>query len=98
MPRIAVKERVFRTALALPLGSKVGLLVLALGIGADLIAHLTPGLDHDHGAMTGPEVSAHLVVFVGMALVLIAIVVDGVRSGRRSPSKSFEERRPDAVR
>lgn len=83
MPRIAVKERVFRTAQPLPLGSKIGLLVLALEIGADVIAHLTPGLDHDHGAMTGPELSAHLVVFVGMALVLIGIVVDGIRSGRR---------------
>ena len=35
-------------------------------------------------AMTGPQLSAHLVVFVGMALVLIGVVVDGVRSGRRS--------------
>jgi hypothetical protein len=86
MPRIAVKERLFPAAQPLPLGSKIGLLVLALGIGADMIAHLTPGLDHDHGAMTGPELSAHLVVVVGMALVLIGIVVDGVRSGRRFPA------------
>jgi hypothetical protein len=48
--------------------------------------------------MTGPEVSAHLVVFVGMALVLIGIVVDGVRSGRRSRRRSAEERRLNAVR
>ena len=34
--------------------------------------------------VTGPQLSAHLVVFVGMALVLIGVVIDGVRSGRRS--------------
>lgn len=56
---------------------------MVLGIAADLVAHLDPALDHHHGGVTGPELSAHLVVFVGMALVLIGVVVDGVRSSRR---------------
>ena len=84
MSGVAVIERVFETAHELPLGSKVGFAVMVLGIAADLIAHLDPALDHHHGGATGPELSAHLVVFVGMTLVLIGVVIDGVRSGRRS--------------
>jgi hypothetical protein len=84
MSRVAVIHRVSETAHQLPLGSKIGLTVMVLGIAADLVAHLDPALDHGHGGVTGPELSAHLVVFVGMALVLIGVVIDGVRSGRRS--------------
>jgi hypothetical protein len=82
MSRVAVIERVSETAHQLPLGSKIGFAVLVLGIAADLVAHLDPALDHHHGGVTGPELSAHVVVFVGMALVLIGVVIDGVRSGR----------------
>jgi hypothetical protein len=83
MSRVAVVERVSETAHQLPLGSKIGFAVMVLGIAADLVAHLDPALEHHHGGVTGPELSAHLIVFVGMALVLIGVVVDGVRSGRR---------------
>jgi len=83
MSRVAVIERVSETAQQLPLGSKIGFAVMVLGIAADVVAHLNPASDHHHGGVTGPELSAHLVVFVGMALVLIGVVVDGVRSGRR---------------
>jgi hypothetical protein len=84
MSRVAAIERVSETAQELPLGSKIGFVVMVLGIAADLVAHLDPALDHHHGGVTAPELSAHLVVFVGMALVLIGVVFDGVRSGRRS--------------
>ena len=84
MLRVAAIDRASTTAHQLPLGSKLGLAVMVVGIAADLVAHLDPGLEHGHGGMTGPELSAHLVVFVGMALVLIGVVVDGVRSGRRT--------------
>jgi hypothetical protein len=84
MSRVAVIDRVSDTAHELPNGSKVGFAVMVLGIAADLVAHLDPALDHHHGGVTGPELSAHLVVFVGMALVLIGVVIDGARSGRRS--------------
>ena len=84
MSRVAVIERVSKTAHQLPLGSRIGFAVMVLGIAADLVAHLDPVPDHRHGGVTGPELSAHLVVFVGMALVLIGVVIDGVRSGRRS--------------
>jgi hypothetical protein len=86
MSRVAIK-RMSETAHQLPLGSKIGFAVMVLGIAADLVAHLDPALDHHHGGVTGPELSAHLVVFVGMALVLIGVVVDGLRSGRR-PGRS----------
>jgi hypothetical protein len=84
MSRVAVIEWVSETAHQLPIGSKVGFAAMVLGIAADLVAHLDPALDHHHGGVTGPELSAHLIVFVGMALVLIGVVVDGVVSGRRS--------------
>lgn len=84
MSRVAVIERVSETTHQLPLGARIGLAVMVLGIAADLVAHLDPALDHHHDVATGQERSAHLVVFVGMALVLIGVVIDGVRSGRRS--------------
>jgi hypothetical protein len=84
MSRIAVIERVSETAHQVPLGSKLGFAVMVLGIVADVVAHLEPALDHDHGSVAGSELSAHVIVFVGMALVLIGVLVDGVRMGRRS--------------
>jgi hypothetical protein len=38
------------------------------------------------------------VVFVGMALVLIGVVVDGVRPGRRRGETATQGRHPDAIR
>jgi hypothetical protein len=84
MPAIAAIRSVSKMAHQFPIGSQIGLAVMVLGIAADLAAHLDPALDHHHGGVTGPELSAHLVVFVGMALVLIGVVIDGVRSGRPS--------------
>jgi hypothetical protein len=83
MSRVAVIERVWEAAHQLPLGSKIGFAIMVVGIAADLVAHLDSALDH-HEGITGTELSAHLVVFVGMALVLIGVVIDGMRSGRRS--------------
>ena len=84
MSRVAVIERVSETAHQLPIGSKIAFAVVVLGIAADLVAHLDPALEHHHGGATGPELSAHLIVFVGMALVLIGVVVGGVRASRRA--------------
>lgn len=92
MSRVAVIERVSETAHQLPLGSKIGFAVMVLGIAADLVAHLDPALEDHHGGVTGPELSAHLVVFVGMALVLIGVVIDGVRSGRRPGGNAHKGR------
>lgn len=92
MPSVAAIDRASETAHRLPLGSKIGLAVMVLGIVADLVAHLDSGLEHSHGGVTGAELSAHLVVFVGMALVLIGVVVDGVLSGRRSGDRVTQGR------
>jgi hypothetical protein len=92
MQRAAAIDRASETAHRLPLGSKIGLAVMVLGIAADLVAHMDPALGHDHGGTSGSQLSAHLVVFVGMALVLIGVVVDGVRSGRRSGGRATQGR------
>ena len=92
MSRVAVIERVSETAHQLPLGSKIGFAVMVFGIAADAVAHLDPALDHPHGGVTSPELSAHLIVFVGMALVLIGVVVDGVLTGRRSGASTSKGR------
>ncbi len=98
MPAITVVRRMSMTAHQLPIGSQIGLAVMVLGFMADLFAHLDPALDHDHGAMTGPQLSAHLVVFVGMTLVLIGVVVDGIRSDRRRGDAATQGSDLDAVR
>ena len=82
----------------MPIGSRLGLLIIGFGMIADLVAHLDPGLDHDHGHMTGPQVSAHLVVFLGMVLVLASVVTDGVRSSRRLRGAVVQGRHLDARR
>jgi uncharacterized membrane protein len=84
MRQMPVIQRIAREIPQIPLGSKLGFVVIVLGLAADVIAHLTPGLEHNHGGASGTELSAHLVVFVGMALVLLGVVFDGVRSGRRA--------------
>jgi hypothetical protein len=63
----------------IPVASMVGLIVISLGLGADLVAHAGPAIDHDHGA----QLSAHLLTFVGMAVVLAGVVLDSLRSTRR---------------
>ena len=98
MPATTAIRHASRTAHEIPIGSQIGLVVMVLGFAADLLAHLDPALDHDHGAMTGPQLSAHLVVFVGMTLVLIGVVVDGVRSGRRHGECATQGRHLDAIR
>jgi hypothetical protein len=71
---------------------------MGLGLAADVLAHLDPALDHDHAAITGAQLSGHLVVFIGMTLVLIGVVVDGIRSGRGNGGTATEGRNLDALR
>ena len=76
----------------IPTGARLGLIVMGLGIIADLIAHVDPALEHDHGTVTGPQVSAHLVVFLGMAVILASVVVDGVRRSGRNRGTTTQGR------
>lgn len=76
-------DRVRRELPGLPLLARVGLVVLALGGFADVVAHLdSAGHDGHPHAHTSAETSAHLVAFVGMVLILLGVVVDGVRQTR----------------
>lgn len=79
MRAMAFTKRIVTEIPTMPLWSKVGFIVIVLGLGADVIAHLGPGVEHDHGGATASELSAHLVVFIGMVVVLVGVVVDGVQ-------------------
>ena len=84
MTAAAAVRSLSRTTHRLPIGSQIGLAVMVVGIAADLVAHLDPTLEHNHAGVTGAELSAHLVVFFGMVLVLVGVLIDGVHSSRRS--------------
>lgn len=85
MQMVDLTGRAAKTVGEIPTGSRFGLLIIGLGIVADLIAHLSPGLDHNRGPITGPQLSAHFVVFLGMVLVLVSVVIDGVRASHLVP-------------
>jgi hypothetical protein len=67
--------------------TRIGLLILVIGGIADVVAHLEVsshvGQTHEHSAS---ELSAHLIGFVGMVVILLGIVLNGVRRTRRSQS------------
>ena len=86
------------TLARIPAASRAGLLIIGLGLGADVIAHLDAGLDQIGGSMTGPQLSAHLVVFIGMVVVLAGVVVDGVRSPHAHRALATHGRHSDALR
>jgi hypothetical protein len=71
--------------LPIPGLAKAGALVMALGLLLDIVQHTV--VDHHHEAVVGAfpvgEHLAHLVVLIGMVLVLVGIVADGVRTQRR---------------
>lgn len=80
-------ESVRAQARHLPTLIRVGLLVMAFALFADLIAHLEvsapvthTGDGHVH---TTTQLWAHLGVFVGMVLVFAGVVVDGARCNRK---------------
>lgn len=75
---------------AIPLLVRIGLVVLVFGGFADVTAHVaafapaagTGGAAEHTGGHTPDEVAAHVVVFVGMVVILLGVVVDGVRQTR----------------
>jgi hypothetical protein len=93
MSRTAITAWISQAGAHLPILSRLGLILIAGGIGADVIAHVSAGLEHDHGSVTAGQLSAHLIVFIGMALVLIGIVVDGVFLTRHRQAKVVERNR-----
>lgn len=71
--------------LSVPRAAKAGAVVIALGLGLDLVAHTILHSIHDEliGAFPLQEHFAHLVVLVGMVVVLAGIVADGMHARRR---------------
>jgi hypothetical protein len=60
-----------------------GLLVLSAGTLVDGLYHALP--DSSFGRLLGPEgVNAHLIIFVGMLLVLAHVLLQGLRTPRRT--------------
>lgn len=76
-------ERARTELFSLLLLTRVGLVALVLGGLADVAAHLeAPG--HGEHERTAPELLAHLVGFLGMVVILLGVVLDGVRRTYRS--------------
>ena len=60
--------------------TRVGLVILVIGGLADIAAHLEAAGQTDHlHEHTTSELSAHLIGFVGMVVILLGVVLDGVR-------------------
>ena len=66
----------------LPLIARMGVAVLLFGVLEDLVAHSLGGSPASAGGHTDAQMLGHLVVFVGMVLILLGVVVDGVRQAK----------------
>lgn len=73
-----------RPGLAVPLISKIGGAVIAVGVVLDTIVHvfLVQSGQATIAGFSLPEHAAHLVVLVGMVLVLGGVMVQGARLSR----------------
>jgi hypothetical protein len=72
----------------LPLLTRIGALMLPVAVVFDVVVHVAAG---EHTGHSGIEHLAHLLGIVGMVLVLMGVVADGVR-------RQFDRRRPAANR
>lgn len=79
-----VIERLRSEVRSFPLLTRIGVAILVLGGLADVVAHLEAAghADHLHDH-TASELAAHLIVFVGMVVILLGVVLDGVRRTHR---------------
>ena len=76
-------ETLPRVLTGLPGVVRLGLGLMAFGGAADVVAHL--GIAEAAASIDGHTVderAAHLVGFVGMVVVLLGVVLDGVRGSR----------------
>jgi hypothetical protein len=76
-------ERVRREVRDLPLLVRGGVATLAFSGIADVIAHLEAGDHTGHlHTHTSAELSAHLLGFVSMVVILLGVAIDGARRNR----------------
>jgi hypothetical protein len=77
-------ERLGGQLRSLPTLVHAGLAILVLGGLADVVAHLEAAGHADHlHEHTASELSAHLIGFVGMVVILLGVVMDGLRQTYR---------------
>jgi len=97
----AIGSAVLRDLRRLPGLARWGLLVFGIGLMTDLSEHLVAGdLADAHAQPTGAELTSHDVVFVGMVLIFVGVVIDGVRRSRARAVQPGAQRKEwrDAVR
>jgi hypothetical protein len=78
-----VLEAVWKELRRAPAAVQLGIGILVFGGAADVVTHLSGGafVAGTTGHAPG-ELTAHLVGFAGMVVVLAGVLVDGVRRGR----------------
>jgi hypothetical protein len=82
-------ESARRQFLSLPLLVHAGLVILAVGGLADVVAHLGPrGAAAELHEHTAAEFAAHLTAFLGMVVILLGVVVDGAQRSLRRPAEA----------
>ncbi len=76
-------DRIRPQLAALPLLARIGVAVMAFAGLGDVVVHLgaTDHVGHLHEHASA-ELQAHLAGFVGMVLVFVGVVADGVRQQR----------------
>ena len=73
-------ERAWHEVFRFPLVTRIGLVILLIGGFADVAAHLDAAGHAEHlHEHTASELSAHLIGFVGMVVILLGVVLDGAR-------------------
>jgi len=73
----------------------LGALVMAVGLGLDVLAHSVLPQATVSAGFTPGQHGAHLVVLVGMVLLLGAVVMDGTHNAADRRQEGFND---DAVR
>ncbi len=83
---------------SVPLVTKLGSVTIVVGLVTDLVEHTLVPHAHEEIVAGFPlgQHAAHLVVLIGMVLVIVGIVADGMRSAGRSNRLEGSSR--DAVR
>ncbi len=83
-----------------PLGAKVGVVIMFVGLGLDAFVHLfvTHAENLAIAGVSLPEHFSHLVVIVGMLVMLGTIVTSGRRNSRRTSRRPHLTGGNDAVR
>ena len=80
LPRPSGLRSAVTGGLRVPRLAKLGAVVVALGLHADLVDHLFVLRPTPTGGFGPGEHLVHLVVLVGMVLILAGVVADGART------------------